>query len=156
MNTENSTNWNFAASGLVIRDGKVLLVRHTYGSAKGKLLIPGGYCHVGELPEAAAIRECFEETGVHVSVVSLLAMRFSATSWYPVFIMKYESGEPVSDGIENSEASFIDIDEAINHPDLTNMTKRCLMMYKQSSEHALAHYPDYGAEKGFSLYGTDM
>jgi len=120
---EKGTNWNYAASGVVIRDGKVLLVRHTYGGAKGKLLIPGGYCEAGELPEAAAIRECLEETGVKASVVSLLAIRFSAEVWYPVFIMKYESGEPVSDGVENSEALFMDIDEAINHPDITNMTR---------------------------------
>ena len=72
------------------------------------------------------------------------------------FFMRYESGEPVSDGKENSEALFMDIEEAINHPDLTNMTRLCLQMYQKSSESALRHYPDYGAEKGFSLYGTDM
>lgn len=153
---ESNTNWNFAASGLVIKDGKVLLVRHTYGSAMGKLLIPGGYCNNGELPEAAAIRECLEETGIHASILSLLAMRFSGKSWYPVFVMRYESGEPVSDGKENSEALFMDIEEAINHPDLTNMTRLCLQMYQKSSETALRHYPDYGVEKGFSLYGTDI
>ncbi|MDD4124742.1 MAG: bifunctional GNAT family N-acetyltransferase/NUDIX hydrolase, partial [Eubacteriales bacterium] len=92
---EQNENWLFAASGVVVRDGAVLLVRHTYGSAKGKLLIPGGHCKNGEMPEAAASREVLEETGVSASVVSLLAMRFGPASWYPVFIMKYESGEPV-------------------------------------------------------------
>lgn len=149
-------NWNFAAAGVVVRDGKVLLVRHTYGSANGKLLIPGGHCQSGELPETTAIRECLEETGVKVSVVSLLAMRFSADNWYPVFIMKYESGEPRTDGNENSEAIFMDIDNAIADPDLTNMTKYCLLMYKKSRYSALQHYPDYGKAKGYSLYGTDI
>lgn len=31
-----------AVGGICIRDGKVLIVRHTYGSAADKLLNPGG------------------------------------------------------------------------------------------------------------------
>ena len=39
MNTEN-TNWNQSVTGVVIKDGKVLLARHTYGGGKGMLIIP--------------------------------------------------------------------------------------------------------------------
>ena len=49
-------NHGKAVGCVVIRGEQVLLVRHTYGSAKGKLLIPGGYVQVAEMPEDAAMR----------------------------------------------------------------------------------------------------
>ena len=57
-------NYNFSVGCIVRKENQVLLVRHTYGGAKGKLLIPGGFCHKNELPEEAAIREVFEETSI--------------------------------------------------------------------------------------------
>ena len=53
-----------AVSCIVPIEGKILFVRHTYGVAKGRILIPGGYLQEGELPSQAAKRELFEETGV--------------------------------------------------------------------------------------------
>ncbi len=50
-------NYNFSVGCIVRKENKVLLVRHTYGGANGKLLIPGGFCHENELPEEAAVRE---------------------------------------------------------------------------------------------------
>ena len=52
-------NYNFSVGCIVRKENKVLLVRHTYGGANGKLLIPGGFCHENELPEEAAVREIF-------------------------------------------------------------------------------------------------
>ena len=34
---------HFAVCGIVEIGGKILLVRHTYGTAKGRILVPGGY-----------------------------------------------------------------------------------------------------------------
>ncbi len=47
-------NRKLSASGIVIKDDKVLLVKHTYGAAKGKYLIPGGFSENGELPQQTA------------------------------------------------------------------------------------------------------
>lgn len=66
-----------SASCVVIRDDKVLLVKHTYGAAKGKYLIPGGFSENGELPQKTAEREVLEETGVSVKANELLAVRFT-------------------------------------------------------------------------------
>ncbi len=33
----------FTVCGFVLMEGKVLLVRHTYGTAEGRILLPGGY-----------------------------------------------------------------------------------------------------------------
>ena len=37
MSNEN-TNWGQSVTAVVIREGKVLLARHTYGSGNGKLV----------------------------------------------------------------------------------------------------------------------
>ena len=59
----NATNWSQSVGGVCIKDGKVLLARHTYGTGKGRLIIPGGYVKIGELAQNALIREFKEETG---------------------------------------------------------------------------------------------
>lgn len=43
-------NKYFTVCGIVEINGKILLVRHTYGTAKGRILVPGGYVEEGELP----------------------------------------------------------------------------------------------------------
>ncbi len=63
MNTEN-TNWYQSVAAVCIKDGKVMLARHTYGSGKGKLIIPGGYAEIGESPQDAVKREFMEEVGI--------------------------------------------------------------------------------------------
>ena len=59
MSHEN-TNWNYSAAGVCIKDGKVLLARHTYGAGKGLLIIPGGYLENGESGSVA------RETGIRI------------------------------------------------------------------------------------------
>ena len=56
------------AAVLVVRDNHVLLARQ-YRLLINRLSyeVPGGKVDSGESPEEAAIRECFEETGVHCS-----------------------------------------------------------------------------------------
>ena len=63
-------NKYFTVCGLLLIDGRVLLVRHTYGTAKDRILLPGGYVHDGELPTAAVEREIFEETGLRPQFIS--------------------------------------------------------------------------------------
>ena len=52
---------HITASGLVIKDGHVLLIHHPYIK---QWFQPGGHIDDGEMPLEAAIREVFEETGV--------------------------------------------------------------------------------------------
>lgn len=52
---------HITASGLVIKDGGVLLIFHPYIK---EWFQPGGHIDEGEEPIQAAIREVFEETGV--------------------------------------------------------------------------------------------
>ena len=52
-------NKYFTVCGIVEINGKILLVRHTYGTAEGRILVPGGYVEDGELPSKAIEREVF-------------------------------------------------------------------------------------------------
>lgn len=36
-----NTNWSQSVTAVVIKEGRVLLARHTYGAGKGLLIIPG-------------------------------------------------------------------------------------------------------------------
>jgi 8-oxo-dGTP pyrophosphatase MutT (NUDIX family) len=51
---------HITASGLVVQDGKVLLIFHPFIQSWFQ---PGGHIDEGETPIQAAIREVFEETG---------------------------------------------------------------------------------------------
>ena len=120
---------HFASVGVIVfRDKKVLLVRHTYGSAKGKLLNPGGYLQEGELPEDAVKREVMEETGVTVEPAGMLTLRCSVNGWYMVFIADYVSGEPRPDGHENDEAVFMDFEEVLSRDDTTDTVKTLIRL----------------------------
>lgn len=46
------------------------------------------------MPEQAAVREVWEETGVEAQIRSLLAMRFSPADWYAIFRLDYRGVSP--------------------------------------------------------------
>lgn len=119
----NKTNWGQSVAGVVIREGKVLLARHTYGGGKGMLIIPGGYVNIGESPQEALIREFREETDVTVEPRSIVGIRFNMHDWYIVFTAEYVSGEAKPDNNENSEVLWVDVTEALTRDDVPGLTK---------------------------------
>ncbi|MBQ9841639.1 MAG: NUDIX hydrolase [Clostridia bacterium] len=149
-------NGFFTVCGVVEIKGKILLVRHTYGSAKDRILVPGGYVEENELPHIAVEREILEETGVVTKAKALISIQFKSKQWCPVFICEYISGTPKSDNYENSEILLLDIDEAINRKDITNMSRELLKIYKANKEKALTKN-DYLAkdstEQNYALFG---
>lgn len=124
----------FAVCGIVEIENKILLVRHTYGTAKDRILLPGGYVKENELPTTAFEREIFEETCVVCKAKELYSMQFKSEQWCAVFTADYISGEPRSDGYENSEVLLLSTDEAILRDDLTNMSREILKAYKENKK----------------------
>ena len=84
---------HFAVCGILEIDGKILFVRHTYGTAKDRILLPGGYVKEKELPTRAVEREFFEETSVVCRAGEIYSVQFKPEEWCIVFTLDYVSGE---------------------------------------------------------------
>ncbi|HEY88886.1 MAG TPA: NUDIX domain-containing protein [Thermoflexia bacterium] len=107
--------WDVGAAGVVVHAERVLLVRHTYGGAKGRWVVPGGFARQDELLDEAAVREVWEETGVRAEVLSLIGMR---TRYVPeggaifcFFLMRPLAGEVAPDGVEVDAARYFAAEE---------------------------------------------
>jgi 8-oxo-dGTP diphosphatase len=57
-----------------VKAGQVLLVKRGIEPYKGWWDIPGGFLENGEHPEAGAVREVAEETGLHINPTELLGI----------------------------------------------------------------------------------
>lgn len=150
------SNKFYAVCGIVEIDGKLLFVRHTYGSAKDRILLPGGYVKENELPTDAIAREIFEETGVKAAAKNVIAVEFKADQWCVFFSMEYISGTPHSDHHENSEVLLLTAVEAIARDDITNLSREILTAYKDGGFPCLekSHYVPRSADKNsYALYG---
>ena len=150
-------NKYFTVCGIVEINGKVLFVRHTYGTAKGRILLPGGFVQENELPARAVEREIYEETGVTVKAKSVFATQFKLNQWCIVFTTEYISGEPKSDYYENSEVVLLSTDEAIERNDITNMSKEILKAYIHNKENTLLksdYVPLSSNAEEYEIYGV--
>ncbi len=96
--------WRVGASAAVVREDRVLMIRHTYGEKQEYWGLPGGYATHDERLDQTAIREVWEETGLMVAIVDVIGLR---TQYSPrggaVFVLfraRPLSGEPAPDGGE--------------------------------------------------------
>lgn len=64
-----------AVSGLIIYEGKWLVVKKRYGGLKGQWSLPAGFVDEGETADEAVIREIKEETGIDCAVRGLIGLR---------------------------------------------------------------------------------
>ena len=150
-------NKYFTVCGIVEIDGKILLVRHTYGTAEGRILVPGGYVEDGELPSKAIEREVFEETGVSAKTKAVFSVQFKPEQWCVVFTLEYVSGEPKSDGYENNEVLLISAEEAAERDDITNMSREILRAYIADKANVLgksSYVPRSTTADKYEIYGV--
>lgn len=148
-----TTNWGQSVTGVVIKDNKVLLARHTYGGGKGLLIVPGGYVNEGETPQEALVREYMEETKVTVKPLDIIGIRFNMHDWYIAFRAEYVSGEATTDHEENSEVLWVDVEEALTREDVPELTKK--LIESAVKQEAGLHKEEYnGSTKhgAYSLY----
>jgi len=114
--------WIPVVTGLIRREGTVLLGQRPKGSLQGQWEFPGGKIEVGESPEEALKRELNEELGIEADIGNL---RLAATHTYGdrgVVILFYDvhfwKGEPKSQHhielkwVEHDEIKKFDIPEA--------------------------------------------
>ena len=153
MSNEN-TNWEQSVAGVVIKDNKVLLARHTYGNGKDMLIIPGGYVNYGETPQQALKREYMEETSIEVEPQNIIGIRFNMHDWYIVFYAEYISGEPQSDNDENSEVIWLDVKHALSREDVPELTKK--MIESATLKQCGLQYEDYDGNAKHAPYSLYM
>jgi 8-oxo-dGTP diphosphatase len=85
---------------LVIRDGRVLLVRRAIEPFYGYWDIPGGFLETDEHPTTGAVREVREETGLRIRLTALLGIyidTYGTESEYTLnihYLAEVVSGEP--------------------------------------------------------------
>lgn len=144
--------------GIVIVSGKVLLVRHTYGVAKGRLILPGGYVKEHEMAPDAIEREIYEETKVVTKAKSIISIQFKPDEWCVYFEMEYISGVPSSDNYENSEVVLMTLDEAVSRNDITNTSKAVLEPFKDNkcTRFLESNYcPETSKPDEYKIFGID-
>jgi mutator protein MutT len=98
--------------------GRVLLQKRGDSNKWG---FPGGAIELGETPEEAAIRELKEETGLDVTIDSLIGIYTDSDMKYPngdnaqsiaiVYKLKALSGELICDNKETIDLKFFDVDK---------------------------------------------
>lgn len=83
--------------GVIFHNARVLLVKLTYGPAKGLWLIPGGLVDPGETLQEAIKREILEETGQMIKPLGIIGVRSmvrstdNLTDLYCIFLCQLES-----------------------------------------------------------------
>lgn len=120
--------------GVVIHENKVLLVKLTYGPAKGKWLIPGGMVDPGETLGEAVKREIKEETGVQVKPIGIISVRSMVrsndglTDLYCIFLCEIDEILHItphrSDGAEITEVVWFPLNRLEDDPIVTGYTKK--------------------------------
>lgn len=100
------------AACLIVTDvsGRLLLVKRSVDPKKGFWCLPGGFMELGESPDASALRELKEETGLEGEIHRLFDVISHPNPFYDtVLIICYTvsrfSGEPVA-GDDASDARF--------------------------------------------------
>ncbi|PYO58249.1 MAG: hypothetical protein DMD83_05025, partial [Candidatus Rokuibacteriota bacterium] len=97
-----------AAALITDEEGRVLLVRHTYGHKNWEL--PGGVVERGESPMDAAVREVREETGLSVASTQLSGIYYDPEADFLHFVFRCvrtdAGGVPRPDGAEVDQCAF--------------------------------------------------
>jgi 8-oxo-dGTP pyrophosphatase MutT (NUDIX family) len=143
MSSESSER-EVSAGGVVVRDGKVLVIVPTRRAADGShvLGLPKGHLNEGETIVQAAMREVREETGVTVEPIAELG---EVRYWYVrdrrrvaksvfFFLFRYLNGDPADHDDEVLEARWMelaDAQKALSYPGERDMVARALAICRQ-------------------------
>lgn len=102
------------------KDDKILLVRE---KSSGQWSIPGGWGDIGYSAADIAVKETFEEAGIKVKPLKMIAIKDMQKNHYPkknlnyVYKLFFECEPEENDihgGVETSDVKYFSLDEALN------------------------------------------
>lgn len=130
-----------SAGGVVIKDGKILVLRKYYGD----WVLPKGKIEPDEATENTATREVCEETGIEASIIKKVGY---ARYYYfnqkndkiskrvDYYLMEFEGGELIPQKEEGfALAEFVEYELALEllvHDSEKNMVKNAMKFYKET------------------------
>lgn len=127
--------------GVVFREDKILLVRETID---GNWSVPGGWADIGLTPFEVARKEVYEESGLLVKPVRLLAVLDKKCHNHPpdifhiykLFVLCRETGGKLQNGMETSETGFFGQNELppLSAPRITTEQIALMFEYKNNPE----------------------
>ena len=120
--TQRLTSTEFSAGGVVVRDGRCVVIVPTRRAADGSavLALPKGHPEDGESAADAALREVREEAGVESRLVEKIG---DVRYWYmrdgrriakvvSFFLLEYVSGEVTEHDREVEDARWLALEDA--------------------------------------------
>lgn len=138
-----------AAGGVVVHEGRVLLIRRGRPPMQGRWSIPGGIVELGETIAGAVSRELDEETGIRVRVMELIeiyekvARDEAGAAQYHFVILDYRcefvEGTARAGGDVTEAAWFSE--EQLNSLGLTTAAKRVIRRAFSGVRVRAAHQP---------------
>jgi 8-oxo-dGTP diphosphatase len=130
--------------GLIVQDGKVLLLLRKRPPEAGTWSLPGGRVEFGERLEDAVVRELREELGVRVEVESLVCVinhmvPAENAHWVaPAYLVRLISGVPQN--LEPEKTAAVEWFALSNLPENLSISARsALAEYSEGASHAVDH-----------------
>lgn len=130
-----------SAGGVVIEDGKILLLKKYFGD----WVLPKGKMEKGETTSITALREVFEESGIKGEVIKRIGYaRYvymnqtdaKVSKRVDYYLMKKTGGSLIPQKEEGFQAAeFVEFDKAINllkHSSERNMVKNAIKIYQNN------------------------
>jgi ADP-ribose pyrophosphatase YjhB (NUDIX family) len=130
-----------AVGAVLIRDGRVLLVRRGYPPAVGKWSLPGGVIEAGERLADAAARELEEETGLRAKPLGVIwvlnnvvldqvgRVRYHYLIVDILFDGGTVEGVPRAGG-DALDVSWVDLEEVLRRDDVSRTVKKLVSRLK--------------------------
>lgn len=151
-------DFSIGVGGVVIRDGRALLIRRGQEPRRGWWQIPGGYCEHDEPFDEAVVREVYEEAGIRARVANVLGVRHSlgapSANVYVIFRLLPLDGEPRADGEEITGSGFFSLDEIAQMDKVQSLSKWAInaALARQDGFRHVADPADL-ARPGYTLFG---
>ena len=140
----------------LVHDGRLLVVKRTYGVIKGLWSIPSGYVEPHESVLMTLEREVQEETGIVGRAGALLGVRNRVSQevndTFLIFRMDYLSGEPRPDAQEVSAAAFLPLEELMTSPESAPFTRAAIEKFLRADGMRLDSYLPPGPLKEGEFY----